>query len=74
MRTLLVFTAFAFAAISSAQRTSDVTIVDSTYHRKQYWFVLYTKGDAPPLDSATSAITLKAHLAHQDEQAKRGLI
>ena len=57
-----------------SQRTFDVTIADSTYHMKQYWFVLYTKGDAPPLDSATSAATLKAHLAHQDEQAKRGLI
>ncbi len=57
-----------------AQRTFDVTIADSTYHMKQYWFVLYTRGDAAPLDSATSATTLKAHLAHQSEQAARGLI
>lgn len=57
-----------------SQRTFDVTIADSTYHMKQYWFVLYTKGEAPPLDSATSATTLKAHLEHQDQQAKRGLI
>ncbi len=57
-----------------AQRTFDVTIADSTYHMKQYWFVLYTKGDAAPLDSATNAETLKAHLAHQSEQADRGLI
>lgn len=58
----------------AAQRTFDVTIADSTYHMKQYWFVLYTKGDAAPLDSATAAATLQAHLEHQDEQAKRGLI
>ena len=57
-----------------AQRTFDVTIADSTYHMKQYWFVLYTKGDAPPLDSTASATTLKAHLEHQDMQSKRGLI
>ncbi len=57
-----------------AQRTFDVTIADSTYHMKQYWFVLYTKGDAAPLDSVTSAATLKAHLEHQDLQSKRGLI
>lgn len=57
-----------------AQRTFDVTIADSTYHMKQYWFALYTTGDAAPLDSATSATTLKAHLDYQDMQAKRGLI
>ncbi|MEO8066502.1 MAG: YciI family protein [Flavobacteriales bacterium] len=57
-----------------SQRSFDVTIADSTYHMKQYWFVLYTKGDAAPLDSATSATTLKAHLDHQDMQSKRGLI
>ena len=57
-----------------SQRTFDVTIADSTYHMKQYWFVLYTTGDAAPLDSATSATTLKAHLEHQDTQSKRGLI
>ena len=57
-----------------AQRTFDVTIADSTYHMKQYWFVLYTSGDGAPLDSATRAVTLEAHLAHQDMQGKRGLI
>ncbi len=74
MRLPTLLVACALAAIANAQRTFDVTIADSTYHMKQYWFVLYTKGDAPPLDSATSATTLKAHLAHQDEQARRGLI
>ncbi len=71
---LLLIILFAFSIATMAQRTMDVTIADSTYHMKQYWFVLYTKGDAAPLDSATSAATLKAHLAHQDEQADRGLI
>ncbi len=65
-----------FSAISAqAQRMFDVTIADSTYHMKQYWFVLYTTGpDTTRLDSATSAGLLKQHLAHQDEQASRGLI
>jgi uncharacterized protein YciI len=58
----------------SAQRNFQVTIADSTYQMKQYWFVLYSRGDAAPLDSATNATTLKAHLEHQDEQGKRGLI
>lgn len=58
-----------------AQRTFDVTIADSTYHMKQYWFVLYSTGaDTTALDSATSADLLKAHLEHQDMQGKRGLI
>ncbi len=74
MRNLLFITALSVATSACAQRTFDVTIADSTYHMKQYWFVLYTKGDAAPLDSATSSTTLKAHLAHQDEQGKRGLI
>jgi len=74
MRYLLLATLLAFGYTLRAQRTFDVTIADSTYHMKQYWFVLYTKGDAAPLDSATSAATLKAHLEHQGEQAKRGLI
>jgi uncharacterized protein YciI len=74
MRLPLLLAACVFTAGAHAQRTFDVTIADSTYHMKQYWFVLYTKGDAPPLDSATSAATLKAHLAHQGEQAARGLI
>lgn len=74
MRLFPLLIACVFAAGASAQRTFDITVADSTYHMKQYWFVLYTKGDAPPLDSATSAATLKAHLAHQDEQGKRGLI
>lgn len=72
----LILTAFMIGLISAAnaQRTFDVTIADSTYHMKQYWFVLYSKGTAQPLDSAMSAATLKLHLAYQDEQAKRGLI
>lgn len=75
MKQLIAIALFAFCcAPLSAQRTFDVTIADSTYHMKQYWFVLYTKGDAPPLDSATSATTLKAHLDHQEMQSKRGLI
>jgi uncharacterized protein YciI len=57
-----------------AQRTFDVTIADSTYHMKQYWFVLYTKGDGPPMDSLTAATLQKEHLAHQGAQAARGLI
>ena len=58
-----------------AQRTFDATIGDTTYHMKQYWFVLYTRGsDTTKLDSATSAALLKAHLEHQDMQADRGLI
>lgn len=58
-----------------AQRTFDVTIADSTYHMKQYWFVLYTGGaDTTRLDSATSAELMKAHLDHQRIQAERGLI
>lgn len=64
----------ACGAQAFAQRSFDVTIADSTYHMKRYWFVLYTKGTAAPLDSVTAAATLKAHLAHQGEQAKRGLI
>jgi uncharacterized protein YciI len=41
---------------------------------KQYWFVLYTAGDAAPLDSAAAATLQAGHMAHQDEQGKRGLI
>lgn len=75
MKKHLLFLAACLGLINvNAQRTFDVTISDSTYHMKQYWFVLYTKGDAAPLDSVTSAATLKAHLAHQGEQAARGLI
>lgn len=74
IRSTALLIACATAVLARAQRTFDVTIADSTYHMKQYWFVLYTKGEAPPLDSATAASTLQAHLAHQDEQAKRGLI
>jgi uncharacterized protein YciI len=70
----LVLLFFGLGAGVTAQRTFEVTIADSTYHMKQYWFVLYTTGDAAPLDSATNAATLKEHLAHQDEQSKRGLI
>jgi len=57
-----------------AQRTFDITIADSTYRMKQYWFVLYTKGDGPPLDSLTAATLQAEHLAHQDAQGKQGLI
>ena len=73
-----LFTLVLFLSSAStlfAQKTFDVTIADSTYHMKQYWFVLYTTGpDTTALDSATSASMLQAHLAHQGEQAKRGLI
>ncbi len=71
---LLVLLLSGSPVLLAQQRTFDVTIADSTYHMKQYWFVLYTKGDAPSLDSAVAAATLQAHLAHQDEQAQRGLI
>ena len=74
MRILFFLLALAGSQWTHAQRTFDVTIEDTTYHMKQYWFVLYTKGDAAPLDSATSAATLKAHLEHQQEQSDRGLI
>lgn len=76
MRTVSVFTlTFLLSATTVAQRTFDVTIADSTYHMKQYWFVLYTTGDdTTRLDSATSAELLQQHLAHQGEQAARGLI
>ncbi len=57
-----------------AQRAFDVTIADSTYHMKQYWFVLYTKGDGPTLDSVVAQQLQEEHLAHQDKQARRGLI
>jgi uncharacterized protein len=75
MRKVLFLAYMCLLAIAArAQRTFDVTIADSTYHMKQYWFVLYTKGDAAPLDSTTRTATLKAHLEHQAEQSKRGLI
>lgn len=75
MRILITIAALAGFAAAHAQRTFDVTIADSTYHMKQYWFVLYTKGtDTTRLDSATSTALLKAHLEHQDQQGKRGLI
>jgi len=70
--TIMLVLAGAFKA--QAQRTFDVTIADSTYHMKQYWFVLYTSGDGPALDSLTAAKLQAEHLAHQDEQGKRGLI
>lgn len=57
-----------------AQRTFTHTASDTTYTMKQYFFVMYSRGDAAPLDSATSAVKLQEHLAYQDEQAKRGLI
>lgn len=73
-RTFLLLCTLFLGLGLSAQRTFDVTIADSTYHMKQYWFVLYTKGDGPPLDSLTAARMQQEHLDHQAEQAKRGLI
>ncbi|MBK9175141.1 MAG: hypothetical protein IPM46_02155 [Flavobacteriales bacterium] len=63
-----------FAESAQAQRSFDVTIADSTYHMKQYWFVLYSRGDGPALDSLTAEALQAEHLAHQDAQGKRGLI
>lgn len=72
---LLFSIALVSGALAHAQRTFDVTIADSTYHMKQYWFVLYTTGaDTTSMDSTASATLLQAHLAHQDEQSSRGLI
>ena len=36
--------------------------------------MLYEAGNGAPLDSAKAAALQVEHLAHQDEQAKRGLI
>lgn len=75
MRKLILSFLVTSAVGLNAQRTFDVTIADSTYHMKQYWFVLYSTGaDTAKLDSTASATLLNAHLAHQDQQAKRGLI
>lgn len=75
MRIILNLLFVALAALpTQAQRTFDVTIADSTYHMKQYWFVLYAADDGPVLDSLIAATLQKEHLAHQDEQAKSGLI
>ncbi len=74
MRAQLLLGTLAFAFAAQAQRTFDVTIADSTYHMKQYWFVLYSAGDGPALDSLTAAKLQEEHLAHQDLQSKRGLI
>jgi uncharacterized protein YciI len=74
LRQLLLFALLMASADLRAQRTFDVTIADSTYHMKQYWMVLYIKGDGPALDSLTAATLQREHLAHQDDQAKRGLI
>ncbi|MFZ1688632.1 MAG: YciI family protein [Flavobacteriales bacterium] len=75
MKHLITLSLFYVLSLSlHGQKTFDVTIADSTYHMKQYWFVLYTKGDSAALDSATSAATLKAHLEHQEMQGKKGLI
>ncbi|MBX2973722.1 MAG: hypothetical protein KF797_11500 [Flavobacteriales bacterium] len=74
-RTLFLMLALSGTFALQAQRTFDVTIADSTYHMKQYWFVLYSTGvDTVVLDSTASATLLKAHLDHQDEQAARGLL
>lgn len=69
----LLLSALSFQ-VADAQRTFEVTIADSTYQMKQYWFVLYTKGDAPPVDSLEAARLQEGHLAHQSQQAERGLI
>lgn len=74
MRKLLLVPLLCLAGDANAQRTFDVTIADSTYHMKQYWFVLYTKGDGPALDSLTAATLQQEHLAHQDAQAAKGLL
>ncbi len=73
-RHVLLFAVLMASTGLRAQRTFDVTIADSTYHMKQYWMVLYSKGDGPALDSLTAATLQREHLAHQDAQAKRGLI
>jgi uncharacterized protein YciI len=74
MRIILVLALLLHASTTHAQRTFDVTMADTTYHMKQYWFVLYTTGDGPALDSLTTARLQAEHLAHQDLQGKRGLI
>jgi len=74
MRTSFLIAMVCSALATQAQRTFDVTIADSTYHMKQYWFVLYSAGDGPALDSLTAAQLQEEHLAHQDLQGKRGLI
>jgi len=75
MKNTITLLLLLLATAGCAQRSFDVTIADSTYHMKRYWFVLYTTGpDSTVLDSTTSADLLKAHLEHQDQQGKRGLI
>lgn len=74
MRNILLFLTLFATGTLFAQRTFDVTIADSTYHMKKYWFVLYTRGDGPELDSLTNARLLQEHLDHQAVQAQRGLI
>lgn len=74
MRTILLLAMLLFSVMTRAQRTFDVSIGDSTYHMKKYWFVLYTKGDGPSLDSLTAVKLQEEHLAHQNAQAERGLI
>jgi uncharacterized protein YciI len=62
------------ALSASAQHSFDVSFADSTFHMKPYWFVLYTRGDAAPLDSAAAADMQRAHLEHQGELMRRGLL
>jgi uncharacterized protein YciI len=71
---ICVLFALAGAFGAHAQRTFEVAIADSTYLMKQYWFVLYSKGDGPQLDSLQGARLQAEHLAHQSAQAERGLI
>jgi uncharacterized protein len=70
----LLITSALVAQPLSAQRTMDVTIADSTYHMKQYWFVMYSKGDGPALDSLAAVRMQEEHLAHQSAQTAKGLI
>lgn len=81
MRTILLLLPLCCLATARAQDSStarpagfDITIADSTYHMKQYWFVLYTAGDGPALDSLTATTLQQEHLDHQAMQGQRGLI
>jgi uncharacterized protein YciI len=75
MKALLVPAFLLLAGLSAtAQQRFDVSFADSTFHMKSYWLVLYTRGDGPQLDSATAEATQRAHLEHQGELMRRGLL
>ncbi len=75
MKAFLLSALILLAAYSArAQHNLTVSFADSTYHMKQYWFVLYTRGDAPPLDSTIAENMQRAQLAHQGELMRRGLV